>query len=203
MESSADWSMFHPSMTKCSINQSAHRLTWLAVWGHSLPFSVQWESAPIWNEDSSQILTEKTFTFSVDIKPPPQQTWFCLVNQFHSVKPFQTKQTDYSYQQRREAPCRKSYFEITTFWNMFWIDQGWSEIPENLSLTSSQICRCSQVGKVVQADDVDDGTDHSCMVLEDSRTNRQTDFHNIFCSPVCWIWNLKYFQLGINYSTAL
>lgn len=33
------------------------------------------------------------------------------------------------------------------------------------SLTSSQVRRGSQVSKVIQADDVNDGTDHSCMVL--------------------------------------
>lgn len=32
-------------------------------------------------------------------------------------------------------------------------------------VTSSQVGRGSQVGKVIQADDIDDGADHSCVIL--------------------------------------
>lgn len=33
--------------------------------------------------------------------------------------------------------------------------------------TSSKICRCCKVGKIVQADDVDDGAHHTGVVLEE------------------------------------
>ena len=36
----------------------------------------------------------------------------------------------------------------------------------SLTLTSSQVGRGSQVGEVVQADDIDDGTDNTGMVLD-------------------------------------
>lgn len=32
-------------------------------------------------------------------------------------------------------------------------------------VTSSQVGRRSQVGEVIQADDIDDGADHSCVIL--------------------------------------
>lgn len=35
-------------------------------------------------------------------------------------------------------------------------------------LTSSKVSRCSQVSKVIQADHVDNGADHSRMILEET-----------------------------------